>query len=630
MKKSLICILLLLLTIVSLFGSQDSKQYELGLSKKLLYETARILESQDNMLILDEIHAYDWFPDVDIETSLSYITEFRTAISNFRSIEQRRKLMIYLNNQQQAMAISSLVPNALSVATIAFTAHDPLSSLIAIAGTALSSYSSYTTAKQQNELKLIQQEFELNEAQETVFNDLYNRIFSYLAVNIDKYGFSNYDFASPTTIRNFIKECNANSDNPSNLLLKAIRYESELSIFPEYWAVLATSSYETGDYQNALKYIDEYDKIYVQTMYHDNARAKLKMIEAYCIDKLWENSEEKVSRLDSVINEILSNSNSLDWAERYYCVCLYKEMEGISHDVHYLSLAQSLLTDIVNDVADKYSTDLGDYLSGNFIQTSLDGIDENISRISEAKASEEDALEGSNNIGKTRKKQIKENIEAYNNQIKELEANKKEIKNEENQTLPPNAGLLLSLTYEYVSLSKELGRTSEQSYSLLLQKVDSLLYDIYSRNLLFNETIPTLSVSINYDHRVPALNVFRKFNGDDVITMTIPLKYFTTQETNLNTEEDILYMLIEDFEYQLVNWNYEIQRPKDLTDIDNYYVVIKASIKDPVETGVSIKEGTTPLVRIKFNSISFQFDKPIIATVDKPSELLKGFKVQVV
>ena len=225
-----------------------------------------------------------------------------------------------------------------------------------------------------------------------------------------------------------------------------------------------------------------------------------------------------------------------------------------------LSLAQSLLTDIVSDVADKYSTDLEDYLSGNLIQTSLDGIDENISRIKEAKASEEDTLEGSNNIGKTRKKQIKENIEAYNNQM--------------------------SLTYEYVSLSKELGRTSEQSYSLLLHKVDPLLYDIYSRNLLFNETIPTLSVSINFDHRVPALNVFRKFNGDDVITMTIPLKYYTTQETNLNTEEDSLYMLIEDFECQLANWNYEIQRPKDLTDIDNYYVVIKAYIKDPVETGV--------------------------------------------
>lgn len=627
MKKTATFLLIFLLTVVSLFGSQDSKkQYELALSKKLLYETARILESQDNMLILDEIYDYDWYPSVDIETSLPYITDFRTYIDNFRSIEQRRELMIYLNNQQQAMAISSLVPNALSVATIAFSVRNPLSSLIAIAGTALSSYSSYTTAKQQNELKLIQQEFELNEAQETIFNDLYNRIFSYLATNIDKYGFSNEDFASTATIRDFIKDCNANADNPSNLLLKVIRYESELSIFPEYWAVLATSSYEIGDYQNALRYIDEYDKVYVQTMYHDNARAKLKMIEAYCINELWENSREKVNKLDSVISEILSNSNSLDWAERYYCVCIYKEMEEISQDVRYLSLAQSLLRDIVNDVADKYSEDLTDYLSGAFIQNSLNGIDENISRIKEAKASEEDTLEG-DNLGKTRKNQIKENIEKYDNQIKELEENKKEIKKDENQMLPPNAGLLVSLTYEYSSLSKELGKTSEQSYSLLVQKVDSLLYDIYSRNLLFDEPVPTLSASINYDHRVPVLNVFRKFNGDDIITITIPLRYFTTQEPELNSKEDHLYLLIENFEYELTNWSYEIQRADNL---DNYYVVIKATINDPIETGVSIKDGATPLVRIRFSSISFQFDEPIVATVDKPSELLKGFKVQTV
>ena len=88
MKKSIIILVLVCALISGIFATEsNNSKYELGLSKKLLFETCRVLACNDNMLVLDEISNYDWYFVIDTETSLPFITQFKEKVRDFQSIQ---------------------------------------------------------------------------------------------------------------------------------------------------------------------------------------------------------------------------------------------------------------------------------------------------------------------------------------------------------------------------------------------------------------------------------------------------------------------------------------------------------------------------------------------------------------
>ena len=630
MKSIIVCFILLIGMVFPnfVFADESSIVDPLALAKKIMYETARVLVSKDNMLVLDEVASYDWYVKVDTDSILPFLSDFRTTLTDFQSIEERRDLLYYMTEQSKSMAVSQLVPNAISIGVMAFSSGNPLRSLIAVGGTALSSYINYSTAKQQAALKLIEDEFELNQQQEYEITELYNRMFETISLLSSRYGFKNEDFASPETLKDFVNDVIIYSDSPDSLILTLLQstYQRELSIFPEYWRALATAYYETNQFEAALNCIYEYEKIYVKTLYHDNDHAALMMIKAYCIYEILPESPEKYIEIGKALNDVLINGES-SWSQIYYCVYMYKTISEKTGDVSWLDLAYTHLFDVVSMVSSQYQKDMESYVSGSFIAEMKKGIDANIKEKRELIASYQ-RVQNDDYAGKQEINDAKEREKELQKEIKELEDNKKAVDELEYTFLPPDSYLLVALSKELFDLADFKNTTNDPSFLTLYNEINSIITDIYSRNYLFNEPYPPMVLQMSYDHRVPALNPLSLFNGQDEAVLYVPMDYVTISTPEFtpdNTKIFIRLYYYEEFEYELSNWTYEIRK---VGENNEKVLVFNFTIDDPVYTNLYVYGKAIPEIRIRFESQNILIKEAILTSVNEPEELMKGFKVK--
>ena len=259
------------------------------------------------------------YPSISFAES---IADFRNDISEFKSIDVKRERLEYIYNQKKSMEIASLVPNALSVATVAFSSGDLKRAIISIAGTALSSINSYLTTKQKNELEMIQEQWNLDDEASKVFNNLTNSIFINLTALSQNYGFSRSDFASPETIKEFVRIVEDENTTAKDIIMRFVgnRTEEELSKFSDYWRIIATAYYELEDYKSALSSIKKYEECFEDVFYHDENYAQMMMIKAYCIDELSIDKTEIVDELVKIADAIYNNFlEGEGWVQKYYC-----------------------------------------------------------------------------------------------------------------------------------------------------------------------------------------------------------------------------------------------------------------------------------------------------------------------
>lgn len=383
-KKAFLILIFVYLSIFVLVAV-NSPEEELRLTRKILYETSRVLASSNNRTVLDEIYALDWYPDISL-TNSHYLNDFKDDISEFKSIDVKRERLEYIYNQNKSMAIASLVPNALSVATIALTSGNPKQAIIAVAGTALSSINSYLTTKQKNELENIQKQWELDDEATNVFNNLNNAIFSNLTVLSHEYGFSRDDYASLETIQDFVKLVENKETKAEEIILRCVgtSFERELSKFSDYWRIIGTAYYELGDYQNALSAINHFEKCYENVFYHDEKYAQMMMIKAYCLDELSVNKTEIVDDLVEIADAIYENlPEGKGWVQKYYCYHIYMDVAEYTGDRSYLIKAFALLNEVFYTNIETYSDDLESYLSFEFYKKTVAGLDQSIKEIEE-------------------------------------------------------------------------------------------------------------------------------------------------------------------------------------------------------------------------------------------------------
>ena len=618
MKKSIIILVLVCALISGIFATEsNNSKYELGLSKKLLFETCRVLACNDNMLVLDEISNYDWYFVIDTETSLPFITQFKEKVRDFQSIQERKDLLHYLNEQEKSSMLVKLVPNALSIATIAFSSGDPRKAIISIAGTALSSFANYTTSKQQSELKLIQEEFELNQKQKDEFVYLSNNIFDYIAKSANKYGFDNSDYASPTTIQKFIKCVNEHKNDPEGLLIEIVGYEKELATFPEYWAIYAKCLYEIGRYTDALQKISIYENLYVKTMYHDKMFAEVMMIKAYCINFLDTDKAKKNSEIEKILPSIIENGEKdNNWAELYYAAVVYKELASSTGNNYYLIKAYECLYSVLTQFSTKYQKEYNSYMDGSFIQNMKNGVDSNIELINKEIGQIQSAL-NQKNLGKQQKEDFKKDLKDLNTKKDVLTKNKEDIDKLENTYLPPENAFLVSISEDFFDLAKTLNYEDTPEFKIIYKKIDQLIVDYNSRLRLFQENIPNnISISVAYDHKILSGNI-------DKMKIKVPFEFITFDGEPLSPETFKIFFSVNSFETELTNWNYEIE-----TTTGGKQISISINVKTPVDTGIVIPPGVMPGFFLRFDGNNIGVKNTIPATVDYPIELLKGFKIK--
>lgn len=610
--KKLITFFIILIISLSLFAG-SSEQRELSLIRKLLYETARVLESSNNVTVLDEISSYDWYPDIDILNS-NYIVNFNSAVNDFKSIEQKRDRLEYIYNQKKDMSISALVPNALSIGTIAFTADNPKQALIAITGTALSSVSNYLTQKEVLDLELIQKQWELDDQAMAVFVELGNELFTNLSMLSAKYGFSHNDYASINTLRNFVKVYEtASTPNEVLLKLRGQNFEKELNMFSDYWRILAINSYEIGDYKSALEYIEKFEACYEKVFYHDINYSHLMLIKAYCIDELYPNNVNKYRELERIVEIILDNATEYEyWAYKYYCYHVFLDLASYKNDESYLHKAYELLIEIIGIVSDEYIRDMDDFFSGKKTEDAIAGIQTNI--INKENKIAEYKEEVKNARSKQYKKQLENKIDFLKDDVSALKKNMEIVEKSSSTILPPTTSLLISLTSELIDLAiNTLDYSDRQDFALISEKIYSCLKDNYSRRIFFAED-NAIRFSAEYKNRIN----FIKDNKWDYLTIQIPLSYFTFM-TDEFTKDDKLELYFNNIYFSCnygseYGWSYEIFYPENsVRKYESCYLLIKCFI--PRSLNIPDLEGGRFKIELRINSENVLYDNFILGNM---------------
>lgn len=630
-EKAILLLLLVTFLIPSLFAVNTPEE-ELRLTRKLLYETSRVLVSQNNRAVLDEIYlnTLDFYQDTSI-TNSQYIADFKDDIVEFKSIDVKRERLEYLYNQKKSMQIASLVPNALSVATIAFSSGNPKRAIIAIAGTALSSVSSYLTTKQQNELDMIQSKWELDDEGSRVFNNLTNSLFLNLTALAHEYGFSREDYASPITLQNFIKLVEDENTTAKDIIQRCVgtTIETELSRFSDYWRVVGTAYYELGDYNSALSAIKKYEECYEDVFFHDENYAQMMMIKAYCIDELSFNKTEIIDELVEIADAIYSNFLEEEgWEQKYYCYQIYKDVAKYTADKNYLVKAFAVLDEVLYTSINIYANDLEDYLSFKFHEDIIKDLNKNIEELTEEIANLKEQVK----IAKSddRKKLLNNKAKAIDKTKEEYNNNKKNLEPISKKALPPSISLLISLGYEYKNLATELELTDSLKYTLTMDKLNKAVQDDYTKAIFFGNTTTTKDVDVNYEYH---FSVIGMGDATDIMKFRMPLSTFTIisddwtdmsiEICNLTKDIDILIPYSED--KKSTGWNYEIVRvPEDGEyNMNNTFVEFTVRFKEPL---VTLKKGADiPSLFLKFNGVNSQLERMFGMNILNTEEFRKGF-----
>ena len=593
MKRSLLVLLIIMTFCVSLFAEKTEAEKELGLTKKLQYETARVLELSNNQTVLDEIYSFDWYIKVSPLNS-EYLTFFQEDINTYKSIEIKRERLQYVFNQKKSMQMASLVPNALSVATVAFSAGNPLKAAIAIAGTALNMATSYVQNKKNIELEFLQSQWELDDEARNAFNNLYTGIRAHLTNMANEYGFGNDDFGSSKTISSFIKEMNANEGRPKDRILIGKRYENELGSYPEYWRTLALAYFEDENYVDALSCIEKYEEWYLQVFYHDFDNTHLLMVKAYCLDAVMQDPKEKAKALESIVDEIIvSQETTPDSAQQYYCYLVYRNLATYTGDSKYLEKAWNILGDMLYSNARQYEKDLSSYFAYDYIVQGEKEINKLIYENNTKIANLKEQRTGTKS--KAKKEDIDREIKNLEEKNKELKANLKQLDASVKKQIPPSEALIISLTKEFKDLSRELGKTTSSEYLLRMDILSEVMKDDFFRCTYLGESLGFSDIEASFDNHSKFLIFGKK---EDEMVFSVPLTYFsfvsddfTTMELHIFNERYGIDLIIPYVGEDGIGWDYEIIRPTtgEIPDMSNTVCRITIITDGPM---IELKKGT--------------------------------------
>ena len=509
------------------FAQFTDAQIEYAFAQKMQLDTIKVIEADDNnRVVIEELHFQDLLPTMNKYTRDYYAT-FNNQLSALQLVEVQRDRLNYLYEMNQENLIHSLMPNAVSVATVAFSTRNILSSIIAIAGTALSSISSYASQEDLIELEYIQQNWDLDDQEKMALDALASELYLYKCDIGSSLGIGREQALSSSDLKDFVDACNESS--PATRYSRLSRLESRLNTLPDYWREMAKAAYELERYAECLSYLEKYEEYYVPIFFHDNDHASAMMIKAFCIMETYE-GDDKVHVLNSIADEILENIQDSDWIRYIFCAELFDDLYVQFGDIEYLQKAYDCYISVLYSKIKEFNKNTSDYVSGVYVKKGLDSIDAEIEVASyELSYAKKDRNSNISSLWGNWD-YYKNNIDKAQTKVDELKAKRDNFELLAGYELPPDDSYIISIFNRITKLAEELGITDSISYESVYDMIDEAIYNVYSRNLVFGEEIPFYDCSVGYEHNT----VF-----SDSLYVMVPL--YQLQYLGDNIEDSSVY-----------------------------------------------------------------------------------------
>lgn len=596
-----ITVLLIFLVLSSTLFAFSEEQLELthnpefALYQRLQLDTVIARKSSNNRIVISELELRDLVPSMSATNQNYYIT-FNDNLGALKLLDIQRERLELLHEEKQKSSLTALVPNALSIATVAFTTGltNPLGAIISIAGTAVSSATSYLDAKNQENLAYMQSQWELDDQEMQILLDLGKDTYTYKSQIA-----TDLNIPVELTLSTEDMESFADFRNESNQVTKKIKLQTldkRLEILPDYWMELALTTYELKDYETTLNYIEKFEEIYYPVIYHDSDYAHLLMIKIDCLNHLSEG--RNYQELEEIGDLLLSHIKAEDWQKKFFVLSLYMEIYRNTENIEILQKAYDLFPSVLINIGDRYSSDLQAYLNREYVRKGLAEIDTDI----ESAKSSVEAAEA--NMANAKKAKYDKNGAAYTNieqkladaerKLEDLKSYKKEFKKTGDLMLPPSSEFFCSMMNQYMSIAKELNETSSSKY----KDVCSYFLGVVSQDVNNYERYSPLFSSINSNK--PSNTVIYKNDKEggfwgmgqtNLIHFEIPLSCFDI--TSNGSEQ-----LFDQSEIELI---------LQLNGQDNFNLKIN---EVSIETGDTLEESFFTIVASYNDTFNLSMKKP--------------------
>lgn len=324
--------------------------------------TQEINASSNNRMFIEEAYSLivnETYPNaVDIHTQ-DRLRGIRDALTRYRMIDIKRERLEYIFDQNKAEAVRAAIPNPLTLMTAVQSA-----SLARLATTivymAVDSYTSYSSATTQAEMKYLQDGWALDDAESEVFYSLRSDAFDYMIDIVREYDLPGSLALNEQAVNDFVKW-----KNEPNTTRRIQFFESKVETyraFGGYWLVLAESYYQNGDYAKCLEAIHPYEELSTRIFRHDNEYAKVLPLAIASAAEVLPDAEY-IPLVEKYAAAILDNCGNEDWALRYYAAQAYIGLYAKTEDTSYLHKAYGIVLDNVNGLVDTQTQQNETYLA---------------------------------------------------------------------------------------------------------------------------------------------------------------------------------------------------------------------------------------------------------------------------
>lgn len=309
--------------------------------------TQQINASRSSRMFLEEAYASlinNTNPEEVNELTESHLCSLLDTIEEYRVIAVKRERLEYLYNQNKAKAIREAIPNPMAVLSAA-TSLDVKRLVASIAYMAVDSVSSYNAYNDELDQTFLQDGWALDDEEANALHESRKYAFLFMIEMVREDNLPGELALSENAVENFVTW--TTNDNIVQRLQFLESEEDTYRGFGNYWLARAECYYELKDYENCLEAIEMYKEYQADIFRKDYYLAQI-MPKAIAAASEVYSDQDYIAYAEEHLKILVNNTESNEWALRYFAAQIYTDLYTKTNDIKYLDLAYELTLNNVN------------------------------------------------------------------------------------------------------------------------------------------------------------------------------------------------------------------------------------------------------------------------------------------
>lgn len=376
MKKLFIVLVLIHLSFTFAQNIPPEKQLQQSVEMLNYISTLseRIKSSKSNRLELSEIRdeIYNNLIPLSIDEHTQQLITgtngFLDTIEQFTLLDLQRERLEYIAEKEKSQALRNAFPNPILILS-STQADSPFKMAVSIVSAATSSYLNYKNSKDNSELKIFQQNAELNDKEYKIFESISKSCFNHMiTISRDNHLTEKYTL-SEQNIKDFVLIQN---DKNSNKRLSRLTNNDNRSLYEganysPYYLYLIDTYYELNKYKECIEVFNCYQEKTSRIFRKDYELARRIPKVVYSAKEIYDKQQFK-RFANSCMETLIKETSDKNWDLRYFAALTYIDLENFSKARDLLLDEIPYLTQIQEEYLRKYIAEIPDKIPENVIR----------------------------------------------------------------------------------------------------------------------------------------------------------------------------------------------------------------------------------------------------------------------